>query len=308
MCHTSTPPPSSDLSPSNSNSIPTTRDSLSRLAAPRRKNRTKTRKPKFLSLRLQLSSNQSDPMAHHQQLNLFPLHPENLIHDRDVMHDDGNVALLFTSYGPATLNGLLEQDSTTTTTTTTNTTVSEEDSVSPQCWTAYPFHKENGSALVRKAMKRRSEEDGREERWVCYSEVTSYCSANTTESTAAPSTSSGLLSLKLNYEGILNAWSDKGPLYVPAETPHAVPDFLDHVLPHHPPHVVWGHSSVVEKAWEESEKKEKRKEEMGQREASVLRYKEKRRSRLFSKRIRYEVRKLNAEQRPRMKGRFVKRD
>lgn len=40
---------------------------------------------------------------------------------------------------------------------------------------------------------------------------------------------------------------------------------------------------------------------IGQREASVLRYKEKRQSRLFSKRIRYEVRKLNAEKRPRMK-------
>lgn len=73
--------------------------------------------------------------------------------------------------------------------------------------------------------------------------------------------------------------------------------------------VVWGHSSVVEKAWEESEKKTKGKEGMGrktgQREASVLRYKEKRQSRLFSKRIRYEVRKLNAEKRPRMKVLFI---
>ena len=43
---------------------------------------------------------------------------------------------------------------------------------------------------------------------------------------------------------------------------------------------------------------------MGQRQASVLRYKEKRQSRLFSKRIRYEVRKLNAEKRPRMKVTF----
>ncbi|KAG5608238.1 hypothetical protein H5410_019519 [Solanum commersonii] len=43
------------------------------------------------------------------------------------------------------------------------------------------------------------------------------------------------------------------------------------------------------------------------RKARVLRYKEKRRTRLFSKKIRYEVRKLNAEKRPRMKGRFVKR-
>ena len=43
--------------------------------------------------------------------------------------------------------------------------------------------------------------------------------------------------------------------------------------------------------------------ESGMREAIVLRYKEKRRNRLFSnsKRIRYQVRKLNADQRPRMK-------
>lgn len=39
----------------------------------------------------------------------------------------------------------------------------------------------------------------------------------------------------------------------------------------------------------------------GHREASVLRYKEKRQNRLFSKRVRYEVRKLNAEKRPRLK-------
>lgn len=38
------------------------------------------------------------------------------------------------------------------------------------------------------------------------------------------------------------------------------------------------------------------------REASVLRYREKRRSRLFSKKIRYQVRKANADRRPRMKA------
>ncbi|KAK4781550.1 hypothetical protein SAY86_015652 [Trapa natans] len=43
------------------------------------------------------------------------------------------------------------------------------------------------------------------------------------------------------------------------------------------------------------------------REARVSRYREKRRTRMFSKKIRYQVRKLNAEKRPRMKGRFVKR-
>ncbi|KAJ0247536.1 CCT domain-containing protein [Hirschfeldia incana] len=45
----------------------------------------------------------------------------------------------------------------------------------------------------------------------------------------------------------------------------------------------------------------------GGREARVSRYREKRRTRLFTKKIRYEVRKLHAEKRPRMKGRFVKR-
>lgn len=49
------------------------------------------------------------------------------------------------------------------------------------------------------------------------------------------------------------------------------------------------------------ENKKKNGMRIGEREASVLRYKQKRLNRLFSKRIRYEVRKLNAEKRPRMK-------
>lgn len=55
---------------------------------------------------------------------------------------------------------------------------------------------------------------------------------------------------------------------------------------------------------DDNEKKKKKMMMMGQREASVLRYKEKRQNRLFSKRIRYEVRKLNAEKRPRLKVPF----
>uniref|UniRef100_A0A803QLB9 CCT domain-containing protein n=1 Tax=Cannabis sativa TaxID=3483 RepID=A0A803QLB9_CANSA len=75
---------------------------------------------------------------------------------------------------------------------------------------------------------------------------------------------------------------------------------------------VWGNlwqvpenevSKVVKMMKEEGEGKDNHSwiNKMGQREASVLRYKEKRQSRLFAKRIRYEVRKLNAEKRPRMK-------
>ncbi|CAN7109851.1 unnamed protein product [Brassica rapa subsp. narinosa] len=93
--------------------------------------------------------------------------------------------------------------------------------------------------------------------------------------------------LKLDYDRVLEAWSDK-------ESP-----FSDEILGSE----AAGsdvHASLAEiDLFGES----------GMREAIVLRYKEKRRNRLFSnsKRIRYQVRKLNADQRPRMKGRFVRR-
>ncbi|CAH2036211.1 unnamed protein product [Thlaspi arvense] len=44
-----------------------------------------------------------------------------------------------------------------------------------------------------------------------------------------------------------------------------------------------------------------------EREARVWRYRDKKKNRLFEKKIRYEVRKVNADKRPRMKGRFVRR-
>lgn len=110
------------------------------------------------------------------------------------------------------------------------------------------------------------------------------------------------LSLQLDYEDVINAWSDRGSLWMDGQRPQIVPDvcFLDHGM-------VFGESSCNSSMCSQA----------GQvptlvvldkgRQARVLRYKEKRRTRLFSKKIRYEVRKLNAERRPRMKGRFVKR-
>uniref|UniRef100_A0A1J3DMK6 Protein CHLOROPLAST IMPORT APPARATUS 2 n=1 Tax=Noccaea caerulescens TaxID=107243 RepID=A0A1J3DMK6_NOCCA len=91
--------------------------------------------------------------------------------------------------------------------------------------------------------------------------------------------------LKLNYDGVLEAWSDKALVFsdelLGSETTGAdVNARLAQID-------LFGDS--------------------GMREASVLRYKEKRRTRLFAKKIRYQVRKLNADQRPRMKGRFVRR-
>ncbi|XVF19031.1 hypothetical protein REPUB_Repub11eG0075500 [Reevesia pubescens] len=91
------------------------------------------------------------------------------------------------------------------------------------------------------------------------------------------------LQLKLNYQEVVNAWSDRGsPFSEESEVPG---------------HDIYARLAQIDLFSEVG----------GEREASVLRYKEKRRTRLFSKKIRYQVRKVNADRRPRMKGRFVRR-
>ncbi|KAK4414855.1 protein CHLOROPLAST IMPORT APPARATUS 2 [Sesamum alatum] len=94
-----------------------------------------------------------------------------------------------------------------------------------------------------------------------------------------PQQNGGLL-LKLNYDGVLNAWSDKGSPFS-------------------------GDAQGAESAGGDVQARLAQidlfSDNGGMREASVLRYKEKRRTRLFSKKIRYQVRKVNADRRPRMK-------
>ncbi|KAH9305299.1 hypothetical protein KI387_019905, partial [Taxus chinensis] len=113
------------------------------------------------------------------------------------------------------------------------------------------------------------------------------------------------LKLKLNYEDVLSAWSDRRPLYTDeVQHPPIVPDdsYIEpmatsmnfDVVPDLGFWMTTGnglYGQVADGILNGS----------GVREASVLRYKEKRRTRLFSKKIRYEVRKFNAERRPRMK-------
>ncbi|CAA2993305.1 CHLOROPLAST IMPORT APPARATUS 2-like [Olea europaea subsp. europaea] len=101
---------------------------------------------------------------------------------------------------------------------------------------------------------------------------------------AIPKPNAGLL-LKLNYDKVLNAWSDKESPFS-GETPGA----------DSPGNDVQARLAQIDLFSENG----------NVREVSVLRYKEKRRSRLFSKKIRYQVRKVNADRRPRMKGRFVR--
>ncbi|CAH1426753.1 unnamed protein product [Lactuca virosa] len=94
------------------------------------------------------------------------------------------------------------------------------------------------------------------------------------------------LLLKLNYEKVLNAWSDKGS---------PLPEEMSG--PESPGSDIHARLAQIDLFSDNG----------GLREASVTRYKEKRRTRLFSTKIRYQVRKLNADQRPRSKGRFVRR-
>ncbi|KAJ8443158.1 hypothetical protein Cgig2_005709 [Carnegiea gigantea] len=101
-----------------------------------------------------------------------------------------------------------------------------------------------------------------------------------------PKSSPGAL-LKLNYDEVLNAWSDRGSPFSEEITGSEISgsDALQARLAQID---LFGETGAL-------------------REACVQRYKEKRHARLFSKKIRYEVRKVNADQRPRMKGRFVRR-
>ncbi|RLN15543.1 zinc finger protein CONSTANS-LIKE 16 [Panicum miliaceum] len=99
--------------------------------------------------------------------------------------------------------------------------------------------------------------------------------------------------LKLNYEGVIASWvRDGGSPWFHGERPHLDPYESWSDFPAGCRGLLGGAVTAVTG---------------GERELRVSRYREKRRTRLFAKKIRYEVRKLNAEKRPRMKGRFVKR-
>lgn len=100
--------------------------------------------------------------------------------------------------------------------------------------------------------------------------------------------SSNLL-LKLNYEEVVKEWSGRGTIFSDdGGAPESSADILSRLVEIVPSLETAGSGG-------------------GTREASVMRYKEKRSSRLYSKEIRYQIRKVNADRRPRIKGRFAKR-
>ncbi|CAN6271406.1 unnamed protein product [Urochloa humidicola] len=108
---------------------------------------------------------------------------------------------------------------------------------------------------------------------------------DSTPAAKAPKTGLGL---KLDADEVLKAWSDKGSMFTDSGGPESPASAAD----------VRAKLADIELFPENASG--------GIREASVLRYKEKRRTRLFSKKIRYQVRKVNADCRHRMKGRFVR--
>ncbi|KAK1417090.1 hypothetical protein QVD17_26212 [Tagetes erecta] len=94
------------------------------------------------------------------------------------------------------------------------------------------------------------------------------------------------LLLKLNYDKVLKAWSDKGsPLLDKKSTPES------------PGCDIHARLATIDLFSEHEEVKE----------AGDIRYKEKRRTWLFSKKIRCQVKKVNVDKRPRSKGRFLRR-
>ncbi|XP_041996479.1 uncharacterized protein LOC121746640 isoform X1 [Salvia splendens] len=271
---------------------------------------SKPKKPKFLSLRRQFPPDEMQApaaSADSRQLDLFPLHPD---HDRECQDQAENVALFFsaTDDGGATttLTGLLDNSSAVDSNSShTNNNSSRVDYLSPSSASLTYAYGEERAALVRTALRSRDRESG-EEKWVRYSEVVERKVKEEEVTSSAvdrrPSAAQRM-SLKLDYDEIMNAWSNKGPLFVDGgETSQIVPDVKHHFLG-----VSWDYNNSGLWTVPEIEKGEEMKNVEGQRKASVLRYKEKRQNRLFSKKIRYQVRKLNAEKRPRLKGRFVKK-
>ncbi|XP_042374231.1 uncharacterized protein LOC121967824 [Zingiber officinale] len=297
-----------------------------------RRSRSKARKPRYVSLRRHLASPPPEPsdmtsaaavavgeeiIGRRRQFDLFPRHPEHLDRDPPVdclLEDRGGAA-------DPTLAGILGGGSS-----------PSSGSPSPPSLDMQSMNWEDegggdGDGLARRALRGR-------ERWAYWrassseEEVASTgvvaCGVDLWRGTAATRS----LALKLDYEEILAAWSDRGPLYTDGDGPQVVPDL------HHQIYAFFDSADIpvlvevsqggVARPWKVPEAacdgngcEEQVKEESGggssgsstliSREASVRRYKEKRGNRLFAKKIRYEVRKTNAEKRPRIKGRFVKR-
>ncbi|KAL8266414.1 hypothetical protein R6Q59_003758 [Mikania micrantha] len=292
---------------------------------PSRKTRTKLRKPKFLSLRLQLTATTvSPPMPattdhrdEKQLINLFPLHPENLVEQYKLDDQEHNMACIFSSCDKAatTLTGILCSDDD-----------DDDDGNTNNPSPSSVNYADEEVKLVRTAMRRNNKKND-DEKWVCYSDIRGMSSSSSSTTSCYDQHHRSKLVLKLDYEKIMKTWVNKGPLYVHGDTgldapqPQTVPDLHDDDFffpssvngtrhdeqdncgnggPWIVPDMTRAENNGVSRG-DDALPTGDSSAMMHNREASVQRYKEKRRNRLFAKTIRYEVRKLNAEKRPRIK-------
>ncbi|KAI3447333.1 hypothetical protein Pfo_003998 [Paulownia fortunei] len=135
---------------------------------------------------------------------------------------------------------------------------------------------------VEKKKKKKNSESGKQNSFPTPKPNKENLASTASSEESIPQPNAGLL-LKLNYDGVLNAWSDKGSPFS-GDVPGAESAGND----------VQARLAQIDLFSENGEV----------RGAIVLRYKEKRRTRLFSNKIRCQVRKINADQRPRIKVLF----
>ncbi|CAN6478827.1 unnamed protein product [Victoria cruziana] len=122
--------------------------------------------------------------------------------------------------------------------------------------------------------------------------------SSTSEGDGSHGGSAKRICLRLNYEAVITAWAGQGAPWTTGDRPQLnLDECWSDFMGTNAEMSSYGDAGMGLRMGIGD----------GGREARVSRYREKRRTRLFSKKIRYEVRKLNAEKRPRMKGRFVKR-
>ncbi|KAF8106271.1 hypothetical protein N665_0145s0081 [Sinapis alba] len=292
--------------------------SCSNLETSSKQIRTKTKKPKFLSLRLELSTSHEIEESHGSKkkkkkqkqsktkgVDTKPFkekkRAETVGGEKEEDQYDTVAAYLFSSATDSSMSSIQDL--------LPSSAAADVDCGGGRNLSPYEGQERGGSSsssLLKTAMRKGAskEEETTEERWVSYSEVVEeVMSRSGTPRCCGGDGNDGRrsLALKLDYEQIMEAWSDKGTLYVDGEPPQTVPDL-------HASADVFTGGGDAGSLWTVPEMETTERLWRGHREASLLRYKEKRQNRLFSKRIRYQVRKLNAEKRPRVKGRFVKRD
>lgn len=115
--------------------------------------------------------------------------------------------------------------------------------------------------------------------------------------------------LDLDFNSIMYEWEDQSVFNMPThEATQLAPTMaspLSEVSEESEPKTETSDSEVAEPAQEQSKPEED--EFTRNRRLCLERYREKKRNRKFSKKVRYHLRKMNADRRPRYKGRFIKK-